>query len=71
MQRNWKRQLSAQSKTALCPELGDFAKKLEKATLGTIEDGIMTGDLAKLASPEPKKIVNSWEFIDEIASRLN
>ena len=30
----------------------------------------MTGDLAKLASPAPKKIVNSWEYIDEIASRL-
>lgn len=47
-----------------------FAKKLEKATLDTIEDGIMTGDLKALANPAPKKVVNSWEFIDEIASRL-
>ncbi len=52
------------------PELVEFAKKLEKATLSTIEDGIMTGDLARLATPEAKKIVNSWEYIDEIASRL-
>ena len=51
-------------------ELLDFAKKLEKATLDTIEDGIMTGDLKPLANPAPKKVVNSWEFIDEIASRL-
>jgi isocitrate dehydrogenase len=30
----------------------------------------MTGDLAKLAVPSPKKTMNSWEFIDAIASRL-
>ena len=51
-------------------ELSDFAHKLEKATLSAIEDGIMTGDLSRLASPAAKKTVNSWEFIDEIASRL-
>ena len=49
----------------------EFAEKLEKATLSTIEDGLMTGDLAALANPPAKKILNSWEFIDEIASRLN
>ena len=53
------------------PELAAFAKKLEEATLGVIEDGVMTGDLARLASPAAKRIVDSWEFIDEIASRLN
>lgn len=51
-------------------ELVDFAKKLEVATLSVIEDGIMTGDLARLSDPAAKKIVNSWEFIDEIAARL-
>ena len=51
-------------------ELVDFAKKLEKATLSTIEDGIMTGDLARLANPAPVKVLNSWEFIDEIAERI-
>ncbi|MGP1587719.1 MAG: NADP-dependent isocitrate dehydrogenase [Treponemataceae bacterium] len=52
------------------PDLVDFAKKLEKETLNVIESGIMTGDLASLASPAPVKILNSWEFIDEIASRI-
>lgn len=52
------------------PELTEFAKKLEKATLGTIESGYMTGDLARLASPAPKQILNAWEFIDKIASAL-
>lgn len=51
-------------------DLVDFAKKLEKATLDTIEAGLITGDLAKLADPAPVKILNSWEFIDEIALRL-
>ena len=51
-------------------ELADFAKKLEKATLDTIEEGTMTGDLARLANPPAKKTVDSWEFIDAIAARL-
>jgi len=52
------------------PALADFAKRLEVATLGTIEDGIMTGDLARLASPPAKEILDSWQFIDRIAERL-
>ncbi|MBQ9538786.1 MAG: NADP-dependent isocitrate dehydrogenase, partial [Treponema sp.] len=66
----WTGALSKRAELDGTPELADFAHKLEKATLGTIEDGIMTGDLARLAEPAAKKIVNSWEFIDEIASRL-
>jgi isocitrate dehydrogenase len=30
----------------------------------------MTGDLARLAEPAPKKILNSQEFMDAIALRL-
>ena len=52
------------------PDLADFAKRLEAAVCNTIEEGIMTGDLAKLSDPPPVKILNSWEFIDTIASRL-
>lgn len=48
------------------PELADFARKLEQAALKTIEDGLMTGDLARIASPAAKKILNSWEFIDAV-----
>ena len=66
----WTGALAKRAELDGTPELADFAHKLEKATLGTIEDGIMTGDLARLAEPAAKKIVNSWEFIDEIASRL-
>ena len=66
----WTGALAKRAELDGTPDLADFAHKLEKATLGTIEDGIMTGDLARLAEPAAKKIVNSWEFIDEIASRL-
>jgi isocitrate dehydrogenase len=52
------------------PDLADFAKRLEAATLDTIESGIMTGDLAKFSNPPPVKILNSWEFIDAIAAKL-
>ena len=48
----------------------DFAQKLERATLETIEDGIMTGDLAKIANPPAKQVLDSWQFIDAIAQRL-
>ena len=52
------------------PDIVEFAKKLEAATLGTIEDGYMTGDIARIANPPAKKILNSWEYIDAIAERL-
>jgi len=51
-------------------ELGAFAKKLEAATLATVEAGEMTGDLAGIANPAPKRSLNSWEFIDAIAKRM-
>ena len=51
-------------------ELMDFADKLEKASIQTIEEGIMTKDLASLASMENVKAVNSEEFIKAIRERL-
>ena len=51
-------------------ELMDFADKLEKASIQTIEEGIMTNDLASLASMENVKAVNSEEFIKSIRERL-
>ena len=52
------------------PELMDFADKLEKATIQTIEDGIMTGDLASLSALENKKSVDTETFLIEINNRL-
>jgi isocitrate dehydrogenase len=53
------------------PEVIEFAYKLEKAAIETIESGILTGDLMKVAKKNPKnKQVYTEEFIDEIAKRL-
>jgi isocitrate dehydrogenase len=52
------------------PDLVAFADRLEQASLKTITDGVMTGDLARLADPRAKQVVNSEEFIDAIAERL-
>ena len=51
------------------PELQAFADRLEKATLDTINDGIMTKDLALLYEGDAKA-VNSREFLAEIRKRI-
>lgn len=52
-------------------DLVKFGDVLETASTATIEDGIMTGDLARMADPPAKKVVCTEEFIDEIAARLS
>lgn len=52
-------------------ELMEFADKLEKATIDTIEDGVMTGDLYLLSTLENKKKVNTQDFLKEIDKRLS
>lgn len=53
-------------------DLVDFAEKLEKATIRTIEEGEMTGDLVPLFKKEgvtPVKL-NSKDFLKAIATRI-
>ncbi|MBQ6823353.1 MAG: NADP-dependent isocitrate dehydrogenase [Clostridia bacterium] len=52
------------------PELIKFADCLEKATVQTIEDGVMTGDLALLSTLPNKQKVNTEEFLLAIDERL-
>ncbi|WP_010251354.1 NADP-dependent isocitrate dehydrogenase [Acetivibrio cellulolyticus] len=47
-------------------ELMNFADKLEAASIKTIEDGVMTKDLAQLSEVANKKIVNTEDFLKEI-----
>lgn len=47
-------------------ELMEFADKMEKATLKTIEDGKMTKDLALITSLKEVTVLNSEEFIKAI-----
>lgn len=66
----WTGALAKRGEADGCADLCDFAKRLEKATLDTIEEGEMTGDIARIASPAASRVMDSWEFIDAINSRL-
>jgi isocitrate dehydrogenase len=51
-------------------ELCEFADRLEKACIDTIESGVMTKDLYLISTLENKTQVNTVEFLEAIASRL-
>ncbi|MBR5809442.1 MAG: NADP-dependent isocitrate dehydrogenase [Clostridia bacterium] len=52
------------------PELVKFADNLEKATIDTIESGVMTGDLALLSTLPNIKKVGTEEFLLEVNETL-
>ncbi|MDE6471457.1 MAG: NADP-dependent isocitrate dehydrogenase [Clostridia bacterium] len=52
-------------------ELVSFADKLDKATIDTIEEGYMTGDLALIYKGDKQvKKLNTVDFLKEIAKKL-
>ncbi len=51
-------------------ELMEFADKLEAATIKTVENGKMTGDLALITSLENAQVLNSMDFIKAIRETL-
>lgn len=52
------------------PELSAFAENLEKATIKTIESGIMTGDLYALSTLQNKRKVSTTEFLNAVNETL-
>ena len=57
--------------TDVLPHIPDeFADKLEKAAIKTIEDGTMTKDLAILTTFENPTVVNSEDFIKAVRKTL-
>lgn len=66
----WTGALAKRGELDQIPELVEFAKKLEKATIATIENGKMTKDLALITSLKEVCILNSEEFIKEIRKTL-
>lgn len=52
------------------PELTAFADRLEKATIKTIENGVMTKDLALITTLKDAKAVNSADFIKAVRAEL-
>ncbi|XME03099.1 NADP-dependent isocitrate dehydrogenase [Lachnospiraceae bacterium C1.1] len=51
-------------------DLMEFADKLEKATIDTIENGEMTKDLALITTIENPKVLNTADFIKAVRKRL-
>jgi len=51
-------------------DLSDFANKLERAAIKTIEEGVMTKDLAVMAELANIKVVNTEDFLKEVNNRL-
>ena len=66
----WSGALRKRAELDQLPELAAFADRLEAATIGTIEDGVMTKDLYLLSTLENKQAVDSMGFLDAIAQRL-
>lgn len=53
------------------PQLVDFADRLEKATIETIESGYMTGDLASIYSGNNQVVkLETKQFLQKIAEKL-
>ncbi len=52
-------------------ELVKFADSLEKASIQTLEEGVMTKDLIALSEVEDKRAVNTEGFLDEVKLRLD
>lgn len=66
----WSGALRKRGELDQLPALVRYADMLEKATVDTIEGGIMTGDLYAMSTLENKQKVNSEDFLKAIAQKL-
>ncbi len=66
----WSGALRKRAELDNLPKLLEFAGRLEDAIISTIESGVMTKDLLGLSSLTNKKGVETMEFLDAVAARL-
>ena len=66
----WTGALRKRGELDAIPELMQFADKLEKATIDTIESGKMTGDLALITTIKDPVVLDSESFIKAIREEL-
>ncbi len=66
----WSGALRKRGELDSLPELVNFADCLEKATISTIEDGVMTGDLYIMSKLENKQKVDTEGFLRAVDERL-
>src|SRR5579875_1156194 len=65
----WSSALRYRGKFDDTPDVVHFADRLEQATIGAVESGFMTKDLALLVGKE-QKWLNTREYIEKVADRL-
>ena len=65
----WTRGLAHRAKLDNNPELAKFAATLEQVTVGTVEAGFMTKDLALLVGPD-QKWLSTGGFLDKVDANL-
>ena len=66
----WSGALRKRGELDQLPELMEFADRLERAAIKTIEDGKMTKDLAMITSLENVEVLNSLDFIKAVRTTL-
>lgn len=66
----WTGALAKRAELDQTPELGEFARTVERATVETIEAGTMTKDLALMAGKPAASAASTESFIDAVAARL-
>ena len=66
----WTGALRKRGELDALPQLCAFSDKVEKTIIEMIEEGYMTGDLAAICNPPAKRVLDSMQFIDTLAQRL-
>lgn len=66
----WSGALSKRGELDGLPQLTDFGKRLEQAVIRTVESGTVTKDLAGMLQNVTPKVMNSRQFLAEVAKRL-
>jgi len=66
----WSGALRKRGELDATPDVVRFADALEQAARQTILDGVMTGDMARIATPKPGGHVSTEGFLDAVAERL-
>lgn len=67
----WSGALKKRGELDALPALVDFAATLEQATLDTLNEGVLTGDLVGLVEGPPPKPVSTQAFIQAVRQRLS
>ena len=66
----WTGALKKRGELDASPDLCAFSNKVEKTIIDMIEAGYMTGDLAAICHPPAKQVLDSMQFLDALAQRL-